>query len=84
MWKTLKTMTNARLPSPTFYMIVQTQSENVEYFNCLGIVTTNDARCRRESKPRIFMGKEAFDKRQNLFTSILDLNLRKKLVKCYI
>ena len=30
------------------------------------------------------MGKAAFNKKENLFTSKLDLNLRKKLLKCYI
>jgi hypothetical protein len=30
------------------------------------------------------MAKAAFNKKKNLFTSKLDLNLRKKLVKCYI
>ena len=30
------------------------------------------------------MAKAAFNKNKNLFTSTLDLNLRKKLVKCYI
>jgi hypothetical protein len=45
---------------------------------------TNDARCTREIKSRIAMAKSAFSKKKNLFTSKLDLNLRKKLVKCYI
>jgi hypothetical protein len=46
---------------------------------------TNDARCTREIKSRIAMAKAAFNKKKkNLFTSKLDLNLRKKLVKCYI
>jgi hypothetical protein len=45
---------------------------------------TNDVRCTREIKPRIAMAKAAFNKKKNLFTSKLDLNLRKKLVKCYI
>jgi hypothetical protein len=44
---------------------------------------TNDARCTTEIKPSITMAKAAFSKK-NLFTSKLDLNLRKKLVKCYI
>jgi hypothetical protein len=44
---------------------------------------TNDARCTREIKSRIAMAKAAFNKK-TLFTSRLDLNLRKKLVKCYI
>ena len=30
------------------------------------------------------MAKDAFNKKKTLFTSKLDLNLRKKLVKCYI
>ena len=30
------------------------------------------------------MAKAAFSKKKTLFTSKLDLNLRKKLVKCYI
>jgi hypothetical protein len=30
------------------------------------------------------MAKAAFDEKKTLFTSKMDLNLRKKLVKCYI
>jgi hypothetical protein len=30
------------------------------------------------------MAKAAFNKKRNLFTSILDLELRKKLVKCHV
>jgi hypothetical protein len=44
----------------------------------------NDGRCTRENKSRIVMAKAAFNKKKTLFTSKLDLNLRKKLVKCYI
>jgi hypothetical protein len=35
-------------------------------------------------KSRIAMAKAAFNKKKNLSTNTLDLNLRKKLVKCYI
>jgi hypothetical protein len=49
---------------------------------------TNDARCTREMKCRIAMAKAAFKKKKKknktAFNSKLDLNLRKKLVKCYI
>jgi hypothetical protein len=45
---------------------------------------TNDARCTREIKSRIAVAKAAFNKKKILFTSKLDLNLRKKLMKCYI
>jgi hypothetical protein len=65
-------------------MIDQKQLENVEYFNYLGSMITNDARCTHQIKSRIAMAKAAFNKKKNLFTSKLDLDLRKKLVKCYI
>jgi hypothetical protein len=47
-------------------------------------MTTNDASCTRKIKYRIFMAKAAFSKKERLFTSKLDLNILKKLVKCYI
>ena len=52
-------------------------------FKYLGTMLTNDGRCICEIKSRIAMEKVAFNKRA-LFTSTLDLELRKKLVKCYI
>jgi hypothetical protein len=45
---------------------------------------TNDGRCTCEIKCRISMAKAAFNKKRALFSSTLDLELRKKLVKCYI
>jgi hypothetical protein len=56
--------------------------ENVEEFNYSGSMITNDARCTREIKARFAMAKAAFNKK-TIFTSKLDLELRKKLVKCY-
>ena len=50
----------------------------------LGSILTNDGRCTCEIKSRIAMAKAAFNKKKTLFASELDLNLRKKLVKCYI
>ena len=64
-------------------MIDQKQLENVERFKYLGSILTNDGRCTCEIKSRIAMAKAAFNKKKTLFTSKLDLNLRKKLVKCY-
>jgi hypothetical protein len=46
-------------------------------------MTTNDARCIREIESRLDMAKSSLYRRKTLFTSKLDLNLRKKLVKCY-
>jgi len=65
-------------------MIEQKQLENVEYFKYSGSILTNDGRYTCEIKSRIAMAKAAFNKKKNLFTSKLDLELRKKLVKFYI
>ena len=45
---------------------------------------TDDGKCTCEIKSRIAMANAAFNKKKNLFTSKLDLNLRKKLVNCYV
>jgi hypothetical protein len=79
-----KVMRISRQPAPMKIMIDQKQLENVEYINYLGSMITNDAKCTREIKSRIVMAKIVFNKKKTLFTSKLDLNLRKKLVKCYI
>jgi len=79
-----KVMRILRQPSPVTIMIDQKQMENVECFKDLGSMLTNDGRCTREIKSRLAMAKAAFNKKKTLFTSKLDLNLRKKLVKCYI
>jgi hypothetical protein len=65
-------------------MIDQKQLENVEYLNYLCSVVTNDGRCTGEIKARIAMAKATFNKKKTLFTSKLELNIRKKPVKCYI
>jgi hypothetical protein len=44
----------------------------------------NDGRSTCEIKCRIAMAKATFNKKRTLFTNTLDLELRKKLVKCYI
>ena len=70
-------------PSPIRVMIDQQHIENMEYFNCLVSLMTNDARRATEMKCRIAMTKEAFNKLKTLFISKLDWNLRRELLKCY-
>jgi hypothetical protein len=77
-----KVMSISKQPSPIQNVIDKKQLGNVEYFKYWVIMITNDARCAREIKSRSAMAKAAFNK--NLFTSKLDLNFRKKLLKCYI
>ena len=64
--------------------IDQKQLENVKCFKYLGSMLTEDGRFTCEIKSRIAMAKAAFNKKKNLFTSKLDLNLRKRLVRCYV
>ena len=58
------------------------QPENVEYFNYLGSKILNDARGKRGIS--FAMAKAACSKKKALFTSKVDLNLRKKLIQCYV
>ena len=73
-----------RHPSPVKNMIDRKQPENMNYLNSLGRMITNDARCTREIKSRIAMAKQHSPRRQLFLQVKLDLNLRKKLLKCYI
>ena len=74
----------SRQPFPVKSMIDQKQVENVKCFTYLGSILTNDGRCTCEIKCRVAMAKASFNKKRALFTGTLDLELRKKLVKCYI
>ena len=73
----------SREPPQLQIMTDEKQVNNVEYFKCLGSMI-NDSRHTRDIETRITMEKAAFNRKKTLFTSKLDLNLRKKLVKCYI
>jgi hypothetical protein len=71
----------SRKPFQVKIMIDQKQLQNVESIKYLGSMLTNDGRCSCEIKSRIAMVKVAFSKKRVLFTSTLDLKLRKKLIK---
>jgi hypothetical protein len=79
-----KLMRISRQPFRVKIMVDQKQLENGKPFKYLGSILTNYGRCTCEIKRRIAMVKAAFNKNRTLFTSTLDLELRKKLVKCYI
>jgi len=71
--KKTKVVRNSGHPSPIQNTKDQKQLENVEYFNCLGSMITNDARGTQEIKSRIAEAKAAFNKKKTLFTSKLVL-----------
>jgi hypothetical protein len=79
-----KVMRISRQPFPVKFIIDQKQLKNVKSFSYLGSILTNNGRCTCEIICRIAMAKAAFNKKRSLFTSTLDLELRKNLVKCYV
>jgi hypothetical protein len=70
-------------PFTAHFMIDQKKPENVEYFSYLGSMIAADALFACEIKSRITMAKQ-HSTGIRLFTSIVDLNLRKKLLNCCI
>jgi hypothetical protein len=79
-----RVMRISRKPFPAKLLIDQKQLENVESFKYLGSMLTNDGRCSCEIKSRISMAKNSFNKKRALINCKMDLELRKKLVKCYV
>ena len=53
-------------------LIDQKQTKNVEYFNYVGSMITNDARCKRGIKSKIALAKAALNKKKTLFTNKLE------------
>jgi hypothetical protein len=47
-------------------------------------VLTSDGYCTREIKMRIAIAKEALNRKMPLLTSMLNIKLQKKLVRCYV
>jgi hypothetical protein len=59
-------------------------NEFERFFKYFGSMLTEEGLCSCELKSRIAMAIAAFNNRKNLYTSKLVLNLRKKLLKCYV
>jgi hypothetical protein len=53
----------SRQSSPVQIMIYKKKLANLEYFNSLGSVITDDARCTGDIKCAIAMAKAAFNRR---------------------
>jgi hypothetical protein len=73
----------SRKPFPVQIIIDKKRVENVEYLKNLGSMTASDARYALKIRSKFAMSKAALNKKHALFISELDLNMRKKLVKCY-
>jgi len=75
--KKTKVMRYSRQLFPVLIMIDQNQLDNVESLKYLGSILTNIGKPTCEIKCRIAIAKAAFNKERTLFTSALDLELRK-------
>jgi hypothetical protein len=53
-------------------------------FKCLGSLLTRDGYYTREIKKRIVIAKEAFNRKICHLASKLNIELNKKLVRCYV
>jgi hypothetical protein len=69
-----KVMRISRQPSAVEIVIDQKQLENVEYFNYLCRLITNDERCTREINSRIVVTNAEFKRKKTPSTKKLDLN----------
>jgi hypothetical protein len=72
---------NFKATTPIQIMIDKKQQGNVAYFNNLGSLITNDARCTRDSKSTTAMARAAFIKEALSPKNGLQ---RKNLVKCCV
>ena len=73
-----KSNENFKTTIPSKNYDIPKQLDSAESFKYLGSILTDDGRCTCEIKYRIGMAKAAFNKKEVLFTSTLDLELRKK------
>ena len=61
-----------------------TEFNEWDHFKYLGSVLTRDRNSTRDIKMRIGIVKEAFNRKISLLTSKLNIEVRKKLVRCFV
>ena len=76
-----KVMRISREPSPLQIMLDQYQLQSVEYFNYLGSMITNDARCAREIKSSFAMVKVSIQQDEDSFHQQIGLKFTKETSK---
>jgi hypothetical protein len=67
-----------------FHCLYNRELKEVNHFKYLGNVLRRDSYCTREIKMRISIAKEAFNRKISLSASKLNIEPRKKLVRCYV
>src|SRR6476469_6481986 len=83
--KKTKAMVVSRNGGESVNIIVEGQSvEQVSKFRYLGSLISEDGRCLDDVKTKIGMAKDAFNKRKELLTRSIIVDLRKRLVKTLV
>ena len=84
--KKTKTMAISRDRTPEVKIVVKdTVLEQVKIFKYLGQLITDDGKCEREVRGRIEIARARFVQMKDVLTSRqLSLDLRKRMVRCYI
>src|SRR6476619_8338407 len=83
--KKTKAMVVLRNGGERVNITVEGQSvEQVSNFRCLGSLISEGGRCLDDVKTRIGMAKDAFNKRKELLTRSIRVNIRKRLVKTLV
>ena len=67
-----------------FIKIDNREVKEVDHIKYLGTVVTRDGYCTREIKMRISMAKEAFNRKISLLIRKLKIELKNRLVRCYV
>jgi len=60
------------------------QIEQVREFRYLGSLISDDRYCEKEVASRTGMAKEVFQDKRKLFTGKINLELKKRIVKCLV
>jgi len=83
--KKTKVMCISRTGNHKLKILVEGQRvEQVTQFKYLGSIISSDWYCENDIRNRIVMGKQAFGNKKRLLTSNINLDLKKKIVKCTI
>jgi hypothetical protein len=72
----------SRSHEPKQIKVNNRELKEVDHLKYLGSVLTRDGYCTREIKMRIDIAREAFNRKMSLLTSKLNIELKKKLVRC--
>ena len=80
----MKAMVIGRKPKNIDMRIKDESVEQMDSFKYLGYNITSSLNCCQEVKQRITMTKEAFNRKRRIFFGPLEIELEKRLVKCFV